>query len=127
MEIKSIQDKTKNAFAAYMAKASLLTNYQLCRAYFEDRGASVMRVAEMILCSKYKRPWQKKAIRQAMSQLTTERAANKRIRIPKLKIECTANDVFTDFIQEHFTAMIIACRANSNYPLIIKEIAYKFT
>ena len=123
MELNGIN--TEAMFKMYANKATLLTNYQLCRAYFGDRGASVLRVAEMILRQKYKRSWQRKHIRQTLAQLSKERMSNKQIIIPSLKINCTANDIFIQFIYEHFTPIIIACRDNLDYPREIKEIAYK--
>lgn len=122
MDIKKKEINT--IYDSYKSKATLLTDYQLCRAYFNIRGASLLDVAEMILYEKYHKPWQRKQIHKVIiSYRHMKNIADKPINIKCLHLNKTIRELFTNFIEKHFAAIIIGCRDKSESPLIIRELS----
>ena len=51
-QLEAIEAKTKK-YSQYAKIETLLLNYQMCKAYFHDSGASIIGIAELILKEKY--------------------------------------------------------------------------
>lgn len=121
-QLEAIEAKNK-FYGEYKKVESLLTNYQMCKAYFNDSGISIIGVVEAILKQKYNLPWQLKFIRRAT--MAARGKKNPLISIPQFKYEEHVNDILSKFVKKNFDKMVADQKKNGNYPLVLKMILEK--
>ena len=114
------QERHTKSFEAYKKVESLITNYQMCKAYFHDTSASIIGIVELILKEKYNLPWQLKFIRKAT--FSARGKSNALISIPQFKYEERVNDIISKFVKKNFDKMVIDQKKNSAYPFIFRDI-----
>ena len=113
--------EAKNKFInAYKSKADFILNFQMCKAYFNDSGLSVLAIIEKILKAKYNLPWQEKLIKRALNDARGKN--NPLISIPQFKFEKNTHDILADFVVKNFDKMVLDHKRNGMYPLKLKEI-----
>ena len=66
-QIEARNANTK-VYDAYKKQESVITNYQVCKAFFHDQSVSILGLVEKILKEKYNLPWQAKFIRKAIME-----------------------------------------------------------
>jgi len=120
LEAKERETKKYNE---YKKIETLLTNYQMCKAFFNDQGASIMGIVESILKQKYNLPWQLKFIRRATMEARGKK--NALIAIPQFKYEEHVNDILSKFVKKNFDKMVADQKKNGNYPFIFRDIIEK--
>ncbi len=120
LEAKSSKEREYNE---YKKNESLLLNYGMCKAYFDDMSASVTSVVESILREKYNLPWQSKFIRKATMGARGKR--NAVISIPQFKYEERVNDILSKFVKSKFDVMVSRSRRNPNYPFALRDMLEK--
>ena len=118
--------KVDEAYKDYKKKESLLTNYQLCRAYLTNGGGSVLSLAQTILLQKYTAPWAQKVIKKHF--LAARGVQRPRIVIPQLNYNESVSDILSKYVKTNFGKMITHRKTNrfeNSYPLMFKELAEK--
>lgn len=123
-QLERINAKSK-AYEEYKKKASLVTDYQICKAYFHDPTCSILCLVEKILKEKYNLPWQEKFIR--MATMEARGKTNAVISIPKFKFEDTSANILAKYVKRHFNAIIDDQKENDNraYPFMLRDIIEK--
>lgn len=114
----SIRDKI---YKRYQKVETLLSNYQLCKAYFNDNSASIIGVVEHILRNKYNLPWQRKFITKAT--MSARGKQNALIEIPQFNYSERVNDILSKFVKKNFDKMLTERKTKGNYPLILRDVA----
>lgn len=121
-QLEAIEAKTKK-YSEYKKIESLLLNYQLCKAYFHDSGASILTIVETILRQKYNLPWQLKFIRKAVMDARGKK--NPTITIPQFKYEETEHDILSKFVMYNFDKIVADQKKNSTYPFEFRDLMEK--
>lgn len=121
-QLEAIEAKTKK-YSEYTKIETLLLNYQMCKAYFHDSGASIIGVAEMILKDKYNLPWQTKFIRRAL--MDARGKSNPMISIPQFKYDERLHDILSKFVKKNFDKMAADQKKNSTYPFAFRGLMEK--
>ena len=121
-QLEAIEAKTKK-YSQYTKIETLLLNYQMCKAYFHDSGASIIGVAELILKEKYNLPWQLKFIRKAVMDARGKK--NPTITIPQFKYEETEHDILSKFVKYNFDKIVADQKKNSTYPFAFRDLMEK--
>ena len=122
---KKVLTKSEKIYNQYKSKESLLTNYQMVKAYFNDNGASILSLVERILKQKYNLPWQEKLIHKAV--IGVRGVKNPTISIPQFKFEETPNDILSKFVKRRFDNMLSDRKRNNNYPFMFRDIVEKYS
>lgn len=122
---KALEAKARETkkYDEYKKVETLLTNYQMCKAYFHDSSASIIAVVELILKQKYNLPWQLKFIRKATMEARGK--SNPLISIPQFKYDERVNDILSKFVKKNFDKMVADQKKNSTYPFIFRDIIEK--
>ena len=123
-QLEAIEAKTKK-YSEYTKIETLLLNYQMCKAYFHDSGASIIGVAELILKEKYNLPWQTKFIRRAL--MGARGKTNAQIVIPQFKYEERVYDILSKYVKKNFDKMAVDQKKNSTYPFAFRDLIEKHT
>lgn len=111
---------SERRYEAYKRKENLMSNYQMCKAYFNDMSASVMVVVEHILKQKYNLPWQLKFIHKAT--MNAQGKSNALIDIPQFKYSEHVHDILSKFVRKNFDKMVGDQKTNTNYPFMFRDI-----
>jgi hypothetical protein len=117
------KDKANKVYLMYQKNETLLTNYQMCKAYFKDSGASIIGIVESILKEKYNLPWQLKFIRMATQGARGK--TNAQIVIPQFKYDERVNDILSKYVKKNFEKMIADQKKNSTYPFMFRDLIEK--
>ena len=117
------RERHSKAYDDYKKSETLVTNYQMCKAYFHDSSASIIGVVELILKEKYNLPWQLKFIRKATMDARGKKNAT--ISIPQFKYEECVNDILSKFVRKNFDKMVADQKKNSAYPFAFRDIIEK--
>ena len=123
-QLEAIEAKNK-FYDSYKKKSTLLIDYQMCKAYFNDMSASIIGIVEDILKEKYNLPWQLKFIRRAT--MNARGKSNAVISIPQFKYEEKVNDILSKFIEKNFDKMVRDQKTNKNYPFIFRDIIERYS
>ena len=124
-EIKKPQSKSEKIYAAYKKQESLMTNYQICKAFFHDSSCSLMCLVEKILKEKYNLPWQLKFIRKATMDARGKCSAV--ISIPQFKFEETTQNILSKYIRRNFDTILADQQSNREYPFMFRDIIEKYS
>ena len=119
------KEKAEKVYSVYQKNESLLTNYQMCKAYFKDSGASVIGIVESILKEKYNLPWQLKFIRKAT--MGARGKSNAQITIPQFNYDACVNDILSKFVKKNFEKMIADQKKNNAYPFMFRDLIEKYS
>ena len=122
-ELEARDRKTK-AFQEYGKVRNLITDYQVCKAYFNDMSASIIGVVGLILKTKYDLPWQTKFINKATLEARGKK--NAVINIPQFKFEEHTNDIIAKFVNKNFERMLSLSKQSSDYPIEFKNVAERY-
>ena len=114
------QERETRKYNEYQKIESMIVNYQMCKAYFNDASASIIGVVEKILREKYNLPWQLKFIRRAT--LEARGKSNALISIPRFKFERHVNDILSNYVRKNFEKMVSDQKKNSAYPFIFRDV-----
>lgn len=117
------KEKKSKSYEDYKKVECLLTNYQMCKAYFRDSSASVLGVVELILKEKYNLPWQSKLIR--IATMAARGKKNALIAIPQFKYSENVDNILSKFVRKKFDLMAIDRCTNNMYPFIFRTILEK--
>jgi len=122
---KALEAKARETkkYDEYKKVETLLTNYQMCKAYLHDPSASIIAVVELILKQKYNLPWQLKFIRKATMEARGK--SNPLISIPQFKYDERVNDILSKFVKKNFDKMVADQKKNNTYPFIFRDIIEK--
>lgn len=123
-QLEAMEAKTKK-YSAYTKIESLILNYQMCKAYFHDQGASIVGIAELILKEKYNLPWQSKFIRRALSDARGK--SNPMISIPQFKYDEHLHDILSKFVKKNFDKMVADQKKNGAYPFAFRDLMEKIS
>lgn len=123
-QLERINAKSK-AYEEYKKKASLVTDYQICKAYFHDPTCSILCLVEKILKEKYNLPWQEKFIR--MATMEARGKTNAVISIPKFKFEETTANILSKYVKRNFGTILADQRQNREYPFMLRDIVEKYS
>lgn len=123
-QLEAMEAKTKK-YSAYTKIESLILNYQMCKAYFHDQGASIVGIAELILKEKYNLPWQLKFIRRALSDARGK--SNPMISIPQFKYDEHLHDILSKFVKKNFDKMVADQKKNGAYPFAFRDLMEKIS
>lgn len=123
-QLEAMEAKTKK-YSEYTKIESLILNYQMCKAYFHDQGASIVGIAELILKEKYNLPWQSKFIRRALSDARGK--SNPMISIPQFKYDEHLHDILSKFVKKNFDKMVADQKKNGAYPLAFRDLMEKIS
>lgn len=118
-QLEAIEAKTKK-YSEYRKIETLLLNYQMCKAYFRDSGASIIGIAELILKEKYNLPWQTKFMRRALMKAWGKN--NPMISIPQFNYDERLHDILSKFVKKNFDKMVADQKKNSTYPFAFREL-----
>ena len=121
-QLEALEAKGK-IYNDYKKVETMITNYQMCKAYFNDASASIIGIVELILKEKYNLPWQLKFIRKAT--FSARGKSNALISIPQFKFEEHVNDILSNFVKKKFDKMVADQKKNSNYPFVLRDIIEK--
>lgn len=124
-EIKKPMTKSEKIYSAYKAKETLMTNYQICKAFFHDQTCSLMCLIEKILTERYRYPWQKKLIRKAT--MDARGKSNAVISIPQIKFEDNTSNILSKYVRKNFDIILADRRQNREYPFILRDIIDKIS
>ena len=119
----AIKETKNKVYTKYRGIESLLLNYQMCKAYFNDSSISMLGVVEKIIKTKYNLPWQRKFIRKAI--MGARGKSNALISIPQFKFEERVNDILSKFVKRNFDKMVIGQRKGFLYPFAFRNIVEK--
>ena len=119
----AIKETKNKVYTKYRGIESLLLNYQMCKAYFNDSSISMLGVVEKIIKTKYNLPWQRKFIRKAI--MGARGKSNALISIPQFKFEERVNDILSKFVKRNFDKMVIGQRKGFSYPFAFRNIVEK--
>lgn len=125
---KQLEAQTKNEKLneAYKKKASLILDYQMCKAYFKDSGISILGIVEKILKMKYNLPWQEKIIRNVLNGARGK--SNALITIPQFKYEKNVNTILREFVERNLSRMAFETKTMKGvYPLDFVDMVEKFS
>lgn len=119
---KALEAKERGTrkYNEYQKIESMIVNYQMCKAYFNDASASIVGIVEKILKEKYNLPWQLKFIRRAT--LEARGKSNALISIPQFKFERHINDILSNYVRKNFEKMVSDQKKNSAYPFIFRDV-----
>lgn len=123
--MKKQQTKSEKIYSAYKKQESLMTNYQICKAFFHDQSCSLMCLVEKILKEKYNLPWQLKFIRKATMEARGK--SNATISIPQFKFEETTSNILSKYIKRNFNVILADQRGNREYPFMLRDIIEKYS
>lgn len=123
-QLERINAKSK-AYEEYKKKASLVTDYQICKAYFHDPTCSILCLVEKILKEKYNLPWQEKFIRRAT--MDARGKTNAVISIPQFKFEETTANILSKYVKRNFGTIFADQRQNREYPFMLRDIVEKYS
>lgn len=123
-EIEAKNAKSK-AYEAYKKQESLITNYQICKAFFHDPTCSILCLVEKILKEKYNLPWQEKFIRKAT--MDARGKTNAVISIPQFKFEETTANILSKYVKRNFNVILADQRQNREYPFMLRDIVEKYS
>jgi hypothetical protein len=113
-------EKGKSLYGRYKAASSLLLDYQMCRAYFNDSSLDVMGVVDKILCEKHKRFDERRTIRKTL--LGLRGVKNAFVEIPSIGVKALARDIIAKFVKKNFDNMVIDRQSNRSYPFKFRDI-----
>lgn len=115
----------ERVYDKYHEKESVITNYQICKAFFHDQSLSIIGVVEKVLKEKYNLPWQLKFIRKALMDARGQRNAT--ISIPQFKFEETTHTILSKFVKKNFAIILADQRVNREYPFMLRDIIEKYS
>jgi hypothetical protein len=118
-ELEARQRETKK-FEDYKKVESLLLNYQMCKAFFKESGASIIGIVEKILVDKYNLPWQLKFIKRATLEARGKKNAT--IAIPQFKYEENVANILSKFVHKNFEKMVNEQKRGESYPFAFRDI-----
>lgn len=119
------QSKSEKLYAQYKKQESLISNYQMCKAFFHDPNCSVLTLVGRILKEKYNLPWQEKFIR--LATLSARGKTNATISIPQFKFEETTHNILSKYVKKNFSVMVADQMRNREYPFMFRSIIEKFS
>jgi len=123
-QIKAKNTNTK-VYDAYKKQESVITNYQVCKAFFHDPSISILGLVEKILKEKYNLPWQAKFIRKAIMEARGK--SNAVISIPQFKFEETTHNILSKYVRRNFNVILADQRQNREYPFMLRDIIEKYS
>ena len=123
-QLERINAKSK-AYEEYKKKSSLVTDYQICKAFFHDPTCSILCLVEKILKEKYNLPWQEKFIRKAT--MDARGKTNAVISIPQFKFEETTANILSKYVKRNFNVILADQRQNREYPFMLRDIVEKYS
>ena len=126
---KALEAKARETkkYDEYKKVATLLTDYQMCKAYFKDSALSILAIVEKILKAKYNLPWQEKIIRKALMECRGK--SNPTIAIPQFKYEKNVHDIISEYVVRNFDRMVTDYKNQGSgvYPLRFLDVIEKFS
>ena len=119
------QQRSTKLYDEYKKAETLLTNYQMCKAYFKDASISIIGLVEKILAQKYNLPWQLKFIRRATMAVRGQ--SNGLVSIPQFKYNERVHDILSMFVKRNFDKMVADQKNNREYPFMFRDIIEKYS
>ena len=117
-----MNDKIRKCYTEYRSKGSLITDYQMCKAYFGKNG-NIQEMAELIL--KEKHPLYATEIKKKLMAARGKKDAV--IVIPKIGLNSKVGDIISRFVKKNFEKMLYDQKRNNAYPLLVRDLLEKYS
>ena len=102
-------------YKEYAKKSTLLTDYQLCKAYF-GVNESLRRIVYRILCLRYTLPWQQKLLRKLIN------SECKTYCCKQLNLDETNSSILKKFVEKNMSKMVGDMKNGHEYPVFLRDL-----
>lgn len=120
---KAIPSRTDKIYSEYKGGSTLLTDYQLCKAYLRENGCSLASVVEKILLEKYNQQWQVEKVRKAV--MRTRGKHDPAVTIDEFNFSEKTSDILEKYVRRNFVRMVGEVKTNPLYPYSFRRIVEK--